>query len=136
MLPDFRTGSFAPGMQVQIHLAGATIKVQRTPEVLGIQGKKKVVQKKLEPGKGIGQEIYLAKGRGFHQDGIKSYVYTESEPGFAETDLDEYDPVARELAWGRSLGIVRAAFGADVDIEGMRDRIVNGRGSLCFSIRY
>ena len=39
------------------------------------------------------------------------------DPGFAEHDLDEYDPVADAVAWSRSLSVVRRGFGAEVELE-------------------
>ena len=47
----------------------------------------------------------------------KSYSYPEAEPGFAEVDLEEYDPVAAGLAWTRTLAAVRKGFGIEVDLE-------------------
>jgi hypothetical protein len=39
------------------------------------------------------------------------------EPGFAEHDLDEYERVSAELAWSRTLSVLRRAFRKDVDLE-------------------
>ena len=47
----------------------------------------------------------------------RSYSYPQAEPGFAETDLDQYDKVAAGLAWSRSLVTVRKGFEIDVDLE-------------------
>ena len=46
-----------------------------------------------------------------------SYSYPDTETGFAEKDLDEYDKVAASLAWSRSLAAVRKGFGIEVDLE-------------------
>ncbi|KAH0843955.1 hypothetical protein AYO21_08345 [Fonsecaea monophora] len=43
-----------------------------------------------------------------------SYRYENTEPGFAEHDLDEFDKIGASLAWSRTLGVLRLAF----DIEG------------------
>ena len=83
--------------------------VTRRPEVLGIQGKRRTVQKRVTPGIGAGGL----------QDKIVYPVFTYEgvEPGFAEHDLDEYDAVADAIAWSRSLSMVRRGFSAEVDLE-------------------
>ena len=50
-----------------------------------------------------------------------AYSYPEAAPGFAESDLDEYDKVPAGLAWSRSLGLIRKAFDIDVDLEAIWD---------------
>ncbi|KAH7109825.1 hypothetical protein B0J11DRAFT_233591 [Dendryphion nanum] len=106
---------FSSSFRVIVHLAQgnnpaeATIGVTRRPEVLGIQGRRRTVQKRITPGIGTG--------------GLQSklqypmYTYEGVEVGFAEHDLDEYDAVADALAWSRSLSVVRRGFGAEVDLE-------------------
>lgn len=49
---------------------------------------------------------------------FKNYRYGGVLPGFAESDLDEYDRVAADLAWTRSLTAVRKGFKNEVDLEG------------------
>jgi hypothetical protein len=106
---------FSASFRVLVHLAQGTnpaeasVGVTRRPEVLGIQGKRRTVQKRISPGIGAG---------GF-QAKIEYPVFTYEgvEPGFAEHDLDEYDAVADALAWSRSLSMVRRGFGAEVDLE-------------------
>ncbi|KAF1994565.1 NTF2-like protein [Amniculicola lignicola CBS 123094] len=106
---------FSASFRVLVHLAKgtdgeeSTVGVTRRPEVLGIQGKRRTVQKRITPGIGAG--------------GLQSkieypmFVYDGVEPGFAEHDLDEYDAVADAIAWSRSLSMVRRGFGAEVDLE-------------------
>ena len=83
--------------------------VVRRPEVLGIQGKRKTVQKRVTPGIGAGGL----------QDKIvyPCFTYEGVDAGFAEHDLDEYDAVADAIAWSRSLSTVRKGFSAEVDLE-------------------
>lgn len=95
-------------MKVLVHLAGQAVGVYRYPEVLGIQGKKRTVSKKLPKGTEAGGLLNL---------GYPSYKYADVDPGFAEHDLEEYDKVAARLSWGRSLDAVRKAFGAEADLE-------------------
>lgn len=98
-----------------VHLAEGTsgndntIGVTRRPEVLGIQGKRKTVQKRVTPGIGAGglQDKIL----------YPCFTYEGVDAGFAEHDLDEYDAVADALAWSRSLSTVRRGFSAEVDLE-------------------
>lgn len=83
--------------------------VVRRPEVLGIQGKRRTVQKRVTPGIGAGglQDKIL----------YPCFTYEGVDAGFAEHDLDEYDAVADALAWSRSLSTVRKGFSAEVDLE-------------------
>jgi hypothetical protein len=46
-----------------------------------------------------------------------SFTYPDTEEGFAEHDLEEYDKVGASLAWSRTLGILRRAFVMDVDLD-------------------
>ncbi|KAF2760038.1 carboxymethylenebutenolidase [Pseudovirgaria hyperparasitica] len=41
---------------------------------------------------------------------FKSYRYPQTQEGFAESDLEEYDKVAAGLSWSRSLAAVRRGF--------------------------
>ena len=79
------------------------------PGVLGIQGKRRTVQKRITPGVGAGGLQTKIQ--------YPSYTYEGVDPGFAEHDLDEYDPVADAVAWSRSLSVVRRGFGAEVELE-------------------
>jgi hypothetical protein len=60
---------------------------------------------------------HIAGSQSFNPS-FKSYRYSKTEPGFAEYDLEEYDPVAASLGWTRSLQCVRKGFKRDVDLEG------------------
>jgi len=87
----------------------STVGVTRRPEVLGIQGRKRTVQKRITPGIGTGGLQSRIEYPVFTYDGV--------DAGFAEHDLEEYDAVADALAWSRSLSMVRRGFGAEVNIE-------------------
>jgi hypothetical protein len=50
-----------------------------------------------------------------------SHTYPNTSPGFAESDLDDYDKTAARLSWSRTLGIIRRAFGIYVDLEAIWD---------------
>ena len=52
----------------------------------------------------------------------RHYVYTDVQPGFAESDLDVYSKVLASLAWTRSLATVRKGFEIDVDLEKIWDK--------------
>lgn len=113
-IPDTRH-RFTSSFRVLVHLAEGTsgndntVGVTRRPEVLGIQGKRKTVQKRVTPGIGAGglQDKIL----------YPCFTYEGVDAGFAEHDLDEYDAVADALAWSRSLSTVRRGFSAEVDLE-------------------
>ncbi|ORX95006.1 hypothetical protein BCR34DRAFT_498821 [Clohesyomyces aquaticus] len=109
-IPDPRQ-RFSASFRVLVHLAGGeeTVGVSRRPEILGIQAKRRTVQKRITPGIGAG--------------GLQSkieypvFTYEGVDAGFAEHDLDQYDAVADAIAWSRSLSMVRRGFGAEVDLE-------------------
>lgn len=106
------TTKFPFSIQVLVHLAGNEINVHKNTEVLGIQGKRKTLRKRIDPGIGYGECLKLA---------FKAYTYTGVQPGFAEHDLDEYDPIADGIAFSRSIACVRKGFRVDNDIEAVRD---------------
>lgn len=122
VIPDPARTRFPMQTTVLIHLVGNEIGVNKTPEVLGIQGKRKTVRKRVEAGVGLGGKMRL--------DFCQVYKYEGLESGFAEHDLDEYDAVGTGLAWSRSLEIVRRAFGMRVDIERIRDQHVERKQHL------
>lgn len=106
-IPDPRM-RFPPTLRVMTHLAGSTVDVTTTPTMLGLQGKRRTTTRKINPGLGTGERINI---------GHLAYTYEHAQPGFAETDLDEYDRLASELAWSRTLQMLRKGFGKDPDIE-------------------
>lgn len=67
--------------------------------------------------------VHLAAGQGFAPS-CPSYTYGGVKPGFAEYDLDEYNKVAADLAWSRTLGSVRKGFKREVDLVGPRENQV------------
>ena len=112
---------YPPSVRVLVHLVGKEIGMQHHPEVLGLSSTKaKTVKKKIDPGAGYGECVKL---------GFRAYTYAGIEPGFAERDLEEFDAVAEEVAFGRSLEITRKAFRAETDIEQVRDAIVDHTAS-------
>jgi hypothetical protein len=113
-IPAIKT-KFPNSVQVLVHLAGDEINVRKTSEVLGIQGKRKSVRKRIDPGFGYGQTLEIA---------YKAYTYSGVEPRFAEHDLEEYDAVAAGVAFSRSTATVRKGFRIENDIEAVRDRQV------------
>ncbi|KAI5204126.1 dienelactone hydrolase [Aureobasidium subglaciale] len=111
-IPDPQQTRYPMHTTVLVHLVGNEMKVIRTPEVLGIQGKKKIITKRIGDGLGLGGELKLS---------FQAYKYPNVESGFAESDLDEYDAAAAGVAWSRSLGVVRKALRLASDIERIRD---------------
>ena len=114
-IPSINT-KFPPSLKVLVHLAGSEIGVTRNSEVLGIQGKRKTVRKRVDPGEGYGGSLKL---------GFKAYTYEGSEPGFAEHDLDEYDPIAEAVAFTRSLATLQKGFRLEPNVEGTRDELAS-----------
>lgn len=84
-------------------------------------GKIRTSQKKIQSGTGLGGGVELGqKEKGLGE--LRTYAYEGVTPGFAESDVDEYDSMTKDLAWSRSLAWARKAFGADdPDHEGVRD---------------
>lgn len=109
-VPDVR-GVFPGGLRVLVHLAGDEVGVVRQSQIVGFQGKRRVVARAVQ-GVGAGGRARVAGG----ECAYPCYWYAAA-PGFAESDLDEYEAVAAELAWSRGLGAVRKAMGVDVDVE-------------------
>lgn len=107
-IPDTRC-RFPQSLRVLTHLAGSTVDVTTVPTALGLQGKKRRRTRQIDPGIGTGERLSI---------GFPTYTYEYVQPGFAEHDLDEYDRLASELAWTRSLHVLRRGFGKDLDLEG------------------
>lgn len=82
------------------------------PQTLGIHGKAVTKTKSVNEGEGHGGLLDFA---------FPTYSYPGCESGFAEHDLDEYDPVAESLAFTRSLGTLHKAFRLEPPIERTRD---------------
>jgi hypothetical protein len=122
-IPDTRH-RFTASFRVIVHLAQGTggneetVGVTRRPEVLGIQGKRRTVQKRITAGIGAGSQQTKVTYPIFTYEGV--------DPGFAEHDLDEYDAVADAVAWSRSLSTVRTGFGAEVNLEKVWDENEEG----------
>ncbi|CAN8099656.1 unnamed protein product [Discula destructiva] len=98
-IPD-PMGKFPSSIQVLVHLAGTEVGLVKHSQMVGIQGKRRVVKRVLDPGIGAGKINKLA---------YPSYTYN-ADPGFAEHDIDEYEKISADLAWSRSLDAARKAF--------------------------
>jgi len=129
-IPDTRA-QFPSAIEVLVHLAdensgsggkdrkkedGIEVDVVSHSQLVGIQGKRRVTRRKVDRGIGVGARAKFA---------YPCYTY-DVPPGFAEQDLDEYDRVAAELAWTRSLTAVRRGFRMNVDIEIAVEQHVEG----------
>jgi hypothetical protein len=89
-------------------LAGDEVDVVTSPQALGLQGKRRVATRKIQPGVGTGERLNIS---------YPTFTYEFAEPGFAENDLDEYDHATAELAWTRTLDVLRRAFRKESDLE-------------------
>jgi hypothetical protein len=67
--------------------------------------------------RGMRTATHLAASQNFAPAWTNCYTYEAVLPGFAERDLEEYDRVAAELAWSRTLGVLRAAFEVEAHLE-------------------
>ncbi|EAW13425.1 dienelactone hydrolase [Aspergillus clavatus NRRL 1] len=97
-IPDTRS-HFPPSVRFLTHLAGETVDVTTVPTALGIQGKKRRATRRITPGIGTGERLSI---------GHPAYTYDNVQPGFAEHDLEEYDRLAAELAFTRTLQVIRS----------------------------
>ncbi|OGE54818.1 hypothetical protein PENARI_c005G10348 [Penicillium arizonense] len=107
VIPDTRS-RFSTQLQVLVHLAGETVDVLVQPVALGLQGKKRRQTRPLNPGIGTGERLDL---------GYPSFTYDNAQPGFAETDLEEYDHLSADLAFTRTLKTLRKGYSRDPDFE-------------------
>ncbi|CAK3970043.1 Hypothetical predicted protein [Lecanosticta acicola] len=113
-IPSIHT-KYPASVQILVHLAGSEINVHKHPEVLGIQGKRKTVRKRIDPGVGYGESLKL---------GFKAYTYSGVQPGFAEHDLEEHDSVADGVAFTRSIACLKRGFRIEKNIELVKDHHV------------
>ena len=95
-----------------------------TPTVLGLQGKRRRQTKQINPGIGTGERLNIA---------YPAYTYEHVQPGFAEYDLDEYDKLAADISWMRSLAVLRGGFGKEVDLENGWEEHQEGKISLLYA---
>jgi dienelactone hydrolase len=107
VIPDTRT-SFALSLPVLVHLAGKTIDVLAQPQALGLQGKRRRKTRPIQPGLGTGERMTLA---------YPAFTYEYAEPGFAEHDMEEYNNLAADIAWTRTVKALRKGFSRDADHE-------------------
>jgi hypothetical protein len=52
-----------------------------------------------------------------HTTKYSIYKYAHAEYGFAENDMEEFDKIAANLAWTRTLATIRQGFGIHTDLE-------------------
>lgn len=70
---------------------------------------------------GLNVLIHLAGSQKFGTRHEKNFRYLRTEPGFAESDLDEYSKPNARVAWSRTLATLRTAFGTEEDLESVWD---------------
>lgn len=122
-IPDPRTRfpSAVRGVVVHLALNEGHVGVVKQSQMVGIQGKRKVVKRRLpERGSGVGGRL---EGEGW--GGYEIWGY-EADAGFAEEEAEEYDGICAELAWSRSLGVARGALlGMQNDGRAAREGLVD-----------
>lgn len=101
-----------------MHLAGETVDVLVQPVALGLQGKKRRQTRPINAGIGTGERLDLA---------YPAFTYDNAVPGFAETDLEEYDHLSADLAWTRTLKVLRKGYSRDPDYEQRYEQHVEGK---------
>lgn len=116
LIPDTRS-RFPLSLQVLVHLAGDSVDVLVQPVALGLQGKKRRQSRPIKAGIGTGERLDLA---------YPAFTYDNAVPGFAETDLEEYDQLSANLAWSRSLKVLRKGYSRDPDLEPRLEQHVEG----------
>jgi hypothetical protein len=68
--------------------------------------------------------VHLAESQGLTAN-VPTYNYPGVEDGFAEHDLDQFNSISTNLAWSRSLRIVRRGFKQDSNLEDSKDAFNN-----------
>ncbi|CAG8021119.1 unnamed protein product [Penicillium olsonii] len=117
LIPDTRS-RFPLSLQVVVHLAGESVDVLVQPVALGIQGKKRRQSRPINAGIGTGERLDLA---------YPAFTYDNAVPGFAESDLEEYDHLSANLAWTRTLKVLRKGYSRDPDLERRVEDHVEGK---------
>ncbi|KAJ5667828.1 uncharacterized protein N7477_006398 [Penicillium maclennaniae] len=107
VIPDTRQ-RFPHSLKVLVHLAGTSVDVTTRPQVAGLQGKKRRNTKPINPGIGTGERMDWA---------YSTFTYEYAQPGFAEHDMEEYDHLAADIAWTRTVQTLRKGFCREVDLE-------------------
>ncbi|KAJ1710274.1 hypothetical protein NYO67_7541 [Aspergillus flavus] len=97
---------YASSMRVLVHLADQTVQVLSASH--GTDHKRHIVKRRVWAGLGTGDRLDF---------GYRAYSYPGMSPGFAESDLDNYDPVATEIAWTRTLSVLQSGFQKHLDLE-------------------
>lgn len=123
-IPEPR-GKFPSSIRVLVHLAGDEVGVVKHSQMVGIQGKRRVVKRTLDAGLGAG------KINSPTEIAYPTYSYA-AEPGFAEHDLDEYERVSAELAWSRSLAVAKRAFNSFANVEVVVDENIQSKSCVFF----
>ncbi|BAE62157.1 unnamed protein product [Aspergillus oryzae RIB40] len=93
-------------MRVLVHLADQTVQVLSASH--GTDHKRHIVKRRVGAGLGTGDRLDF---------GYRAYSYPGMSPGFAESDLNNYDPVATEIAWTRTLSVLQSGFQKHLDLE-------------------
>lgn len=110
-------------LQVVVHLAGQTVDVLVQPVALGLQGKKRRQSRPLNAGVGTGERLDLA---------YPAFTYDNAVPGFAESDVEEYDHLSANLAFTRTLKVLRKGYSRDPDLERRVEDHIEGELRMCF----
>lgn len=61
--------------------------------------------------------IHLAASQKFGTRHQQNYRYPDTQSGFAESDLEEFNKSAARVAWSRTLTILRKGFNVEADLE-------------------
>ncbi|KAK8028276.1 hypothetical protein PG991_005332 [Apiospora marii] len=117
-IPDPRT-RYPGGVHVLVHLAegNETVGIVKQDQMVGIQGKRRTVNRKIPEGMGTGKYVKY---------NYPTFSY-DANSGFAEQDLEEYDKISADLAWSRSLATTRRAWRRDVNLERVHEENVQAK---------
>ncbi|KAF7590834.1 hypothetical protein BBP40_002303 [Aspergillus hancockii] len=110
-IPDPKS-HYTSSMHVLVHLAEQTVDVLPAPH--SSDHKRRITQGRVSAGMGTGDRLDL---------GYPAYSYPGISPGFAESDLEDYDQIASQIAWSRSLSVLQSAFRKKLDLEWTWDNI-------------
>jgi hypothetical protein len=111
---------YTSSLEVLVHLAEQTVDVLSASH--GTDRKRHIIRRRVGAGIGTGDRLDL---------GYPAYSYPGISPGFAESDLEDYDQVATQIAWSRTLSVLQSAFRKKLDLEKTWDDIEE---SKCLSV--
>lgn len=84
----------------------------------GTRRKLSIERRRIRTGIGTGDRLSL---------GYLAYAYPYADAGFAEHDLEQYDRISADLAWGRTVKALQVGFRREPDLEKVWEDVQDGK---------